>query len=273
MIDEFIEFIKEREKIRYRKESGLPKPWTDDPILAKYSFCNIRRDDDGVTRWLRKNWFEPNKEQEDLWFAAMVARNVNEPKTLSELDFPLPWQPENFLLKMAERQARGERLFRAAYMIRVGKTFGQTKSHGLVTQMFNPLWSNRAAIRPRWGDSLNEFHIRLVNSHGLGSFLDAQIVADIKPYGFISDAPDWVTFAAPGPGSIQGLNSLNKREIKAPWSSVDFQNKVNELREIVNKKLRLDPPLDAQNCQNCLCEWSKYYKAKYLGKAPRRRYA
>ena len=46
-------WVAERERIRVRKESGQPFPWTDDPILATYRFCNVRREDDRVTIWVR----------------------------------------------------------------------------------------------------------------------------------------------------------------------------------------------------------------------------
>jgi hypothetical protein len=46
----FVYFVGERETIRLRRESGQPRPWTDDPILAAWSFCNVRREDDRVSR-------------------------------------------------------------------------------------------------------------------------------------------------------------------------------------------------------------------------------
>lgn len=48
--EEFCWFIQEREKIRRNKESGLAIPWTNDPILQKYRFTNVWRQDDAVTK-------------------------------------------------------------------------------------------------------------------------------------------------------------------------------------------------------------------------------
>ena len=50
-----IDFTNERELIRKRKEAGLTV-LTDDEILGKYRFCNVRRRDDRVTAWLLKNY-------------------------------------------------------------------------------------------------------------------------------------------------------------------------------------------------------------------------
>jgi 5-hmdU DNA kinase, helical domain len=45
-------FIAERERIRCRRAAGEPPPWTADPILREWSFTNVRREDDRVTRWV-----------------------------------------------------------------------------------------------------------------------------------------------------------------------------------------------------------------------------
>lgn len=49
-IDGFLKFCKEREKIRDKKNSGEPRPWTKDEILHKKKFCNIDRKDDRMTK-------------------------------------------------------------------------------------------------------------------------------------------------------------------------------------------------------------------------------
>jgi hypothetical protein len=138
--------------------------------------------------------------------------------------------------------------------------------------MFNPLWERRELIRPRWGDTLAEFHERLKGEMNFGSFMAAQVVADIKPYGHLKDAPDWFTWCAPGPGSTQGLNILHNRDLKAKWKPHHFREEIQALQEVINRKLKCDPPLDAQDVQNVCCEAAKYFKAKYFGIPPRRKY-
>jgi len=49
---DYLYFIKERESIRLKKESGLLRPWTEDKILHKYKFCNIDRKNDKGTQTL-----------------------------------------------------------------------------------------------------------------------------------------------------------------------------------------------------------------------------
>ena len=51
--EQFIYWIKERESIRLKKDAGLPSPWTDNKVMQETYFCNINRENDNVTKWIR----------------------------------------------------------------------------------------------------------------------------------------------------------------------------------------------------------------------------
>jgi hypothetical protein len=180
-VAQFLYFIGERERIRIRRANGDPPPWTDDPILREWSFCNVRREDDRVTRWIADNWRTPHADDPDLLFAMVIARFVNWPDTLADLGYPVPWDPEHFLSVMNARKERDEVCFGPAYNI---SNFGSTtpKPEKLVQQVFAPLWGplTRKRLRPRDNDSLLSFYGRLREANGLGSFMAAQVVADVK---------------------------------------------------------------------------------------------
>jgi len=85
---------------------------------------------------------------------------------------------------------------------------------------------------------------------GLGSFLAAQIVADLKnTKGHpLEGAPDWLYFSAPGPGSLRGLS----------WY---YQAKVtpSNYHELINEAaINLGWEHCMQDLQNCFCEFDKY---------------
>ena len=118
---EFVAFIKERHAIYLRRQAGQPKPWTDDPILQRYRFCNVYRELDTVTIWIRQNWREPFTEHRNLWFAMAMARAINWPDTLEEIGFPERWDPTVISNVMVARKARGEKVYTGAYMLRSDK--------------------------------------------------------------------------------------------------------------------------------------------------------
>ena len=48
-------FACERQNIFWKKKNGEKAPWTDDPILQTYKFCNSYRVNDRVSQYLLSN--------------------------------------------------------------------------------------------------------------------------------------------------------------------------------------------------------------------------
>jgi hypothetical protein len=269
-------WIGERERIRIRRANGQPFPWTQDPILREWSFCNVRREDDRTTRWIAENWRIPHADDLDLGFAMVVVRCVNLPEALAELGYPVPWDPEHFLAAMGARKERGEVCFSPAYNISNGGS-GAPKAEHLVQKVFAPLWQplTRKRLRPREDDSLHSFYGRLKEANGLGSFMAAQVVADMKYVSPLKNARDWMTFAAPGPGSKKGLNRVLGRPVDAPWRDDDtWRAAFRQLREQIMPELERSGlgDLHAQDLQNCLCEMDKYERMRLGEGKPKRRF-
>ena len=110
MVDDFNRFMVERHNIFIRKElSKLPYPWSGDPILTEFSFCNVYRELDKVTIWIRENWREPHDENPNLPLAMAMARQINWPDTLEEIGFPEHWNPERIKAIMQGRMNRKEK--------------------------------------------------------------------------------------------------------------------------------------------------------------------
>jgi hypothetical protein len=273
---EFLFWIREREAIRILRASGAPPPFTDDPILREWSFCNVRREDDRTTRWIAEHWRSPHADDPDLWFAMCVARFVNWPETLADLGYPVPWDPEYFLRVMVARAARNETCFGPAYNISNGGKSTPKPQH-LVEQVFTPLWSPlaRKRLRPSNDDSLLSFYGRLKQMPGFASFMAAQVVADMKYVAPLKNARDWMTFVAPGNGSKRGLNRMFGRPVKANWrSDDDWRVAFRKLHEAIKPDLgRLGlSDLHAQDLQNCLCEFDKWMRVEGGEGKPKRRF-
>lgn len=261
-IDELYHWITERHSIYLKKEAGLPKPWTEDKILQQYRFCNPYRENDAVTRWIRENWRNPHASDANLWFGMVVARLVNLPGCLEEIDWPIPWDSNSFVKRMHLRRARGLNTFNSAYIV---STNGRTmdKAEYLADYVLTPMWNIRDKIAPRENDTLESFSHRLGGCIGMGTFMTGQVIADVKEAkgSPLHEAADWYTWAAPGPGSKRGLNIVLERDMETPWGK-DWLPTLQLLHTIIAKKLLADglPPLHAQDLQNCLCETFKWCK-------------
>jgi hypothetical protein len=271
-LEEFIWFIKERWSMHQKRVAGKPAPWTDDEILRTYRFTNVRREDDRVTRWIHKQWLEPNATDPDLWFGVYVSRVLNRPSTMERVGWPAPWGARSrAVLKILRTMYAGnERIFSAAYLV---SSHGRqvTSKIEYYAEVFSELWGKRVHLRPTKADTLQDVFQRLVDQPGIGPFMAAQVVCDLKFFAPLNKTADWQTFASYGPGSKRGLNFVCGREMYAGWPRATWQETHDELRRLVLPRLpEALRTLSATDSQNCLCEYSKYYKVKNgLGRARR----
>jgi hypothetical protein len=137
----------------------------------------------------------------------------------------------------------------------------------LAARVLTPLWEARRQVSPNSCDTLETFHKTLTMYDGLGSFMAAQVVADIKydPRSPLNNAPDFRTWAASGPGSRRGMNRLFERPADAPYREQQWRADMAILCDVLWSDPKLAPyheKLTAQNVQNCLCEFDKYMRAK-----------
>jgi hypothetical protein len=253
-------WITERYAIKERRESGMPPPWTADPVMAGTRFCNVHREDDKVTKWFRKYW---NK-GDDLTWKFVLGRMINYTDTLEEIVGVEELEEIKRVIKI--RRNMNLKVFTSVYTI---STCG--KSMDKIDYVLD--WVVR---RMKWDEerfeiklphtSLQDTYEKLLCVDGLGSFLTAQALADMKnTQGHpLYDAPDKKTFVVHGPGSIRGLEAF--WGIKVTPST--FRQSMLECRKLVDPLIPQGiPEIDNQDFQNCLCEFSKYVKVKTGGHA------
>lgn len=250
MLDLFIYYVKERDRIYQRREAGMPKPWTDDPILQRHHFCNNRREDDRGTqsiRWLIKTI--PDVERLPCLYT--MARMFNHAPTVSD------WL-RGGLPEVKRIRDNGGKIFNTAYVVSTcGESMDKVDYVARVVHEVAKLDVPRTSCRDAFET------LRTVN--GLGSFLAGQVVADLKNDRYLTGVPDWDTFAVMGPGSKKGLDF-----IYGPGTTErSFDARLDLLRTVTNGKI---PLLHAQDLQNCLCEFSKYVRYQQGLPGRRRKY-
>ena len=256
--ERFTYWIQERESIRLRKEAGQSPPWTDDEILQQYRFCNVRRMDDKVSRWLMDNWYRPNFNHPNMLVACALARFFNLPASLEAIGFPTVWEPKKIRNCLRKQQKRGLRVFNGAYMVRGND--GVDKIASVINYCLKPL--EKRFRRLIIGDSMQNAWVAITPFYGFGSFMAGQVVADLR-WAMRGAWADSKTWAPMGPGSRRGMNRLLERPIKQPLKQGQF---IAELQELVQSCRRLLPGsitsrLEMIDYQNCLCEFDKYSRA------------
>lgn len=276
----FVYWVKEREEIRVKKETGVPKPWTNDPIFQTYKFCNVRREDDTVSRWITANWIKPNDPHPNMWFAMIVARLFNWPPTLEELCFPqitFPELKEKWRKNLKGlRDDAGAKVFTGAYLVSTNGV-KMDKIDYILDRVLTPIWekgrspTNLKSVLADGGLlTLEEYWNHLRQFDGLGSFMAGQVIADLKFTCDLKDALDWWTWAPLGPGSIRGLNRYHGRPVDKSLSQNQGLREIREAQRLIEEKL--DWFLPTHNIQNCFCEFDKYLRVKNNEGRPRSLY-
>jgi hypothetical protein len=268
-LDPFFAYAIEREKIRIRREGlRLPRPWTEDPILQKYHFCNVFREDDRTTQWFRKHVRDPLRSRPEVLLATVLFRWFNRIST-GEAIFcqegiyhsgqRTAW--EEFLRILRERgevktsvlrhaivSYVGERgpFVTGAYLINTHACDGMSKLDGVLTQFgwfSETAWEGlaesmlKAVVLPStWGGesygswSLEQAWENLRWERGLGPFMAYEIVTDLYRTDLLMLAPDAYTWANPGPGAKRGLDRIHGRDIR---KSVPRAQLIEEMQEIL----------------------------------------
>lgn len=266
----FKKWIVERWDIKCKKERGELPPWTKDEILQSYRFCNVRREDDTVTKWIRKNWSYPN--DKNIVLAMAMARMVNWPPTLEELGYPFKWDAKQFEWVLFRREQQGHKVWSSAYIV---STNGNAvpKPQYIAKTVLEPL-SDRCSAGV-WPTPLGQLYNALRGFTGVGSFIAGQIIADLKNIkdSQWSGAPDWWTFVVPGPGSRRGLARLLGKPAPYTLSDKEFDKEFSLAYTLALETRTMGvPELCAQDVQNCLCEFDKYMRVRQGEGRPRQRY-
>lgn len=269
----FFGFIDERYLVWYRREVlQFDPPWTADPILQRYKFTNVRREDDTVTRWIRTYVRERYVNHPNLWFLLCIARYINWPDTLQELIdkkvWPVrSWDATSFAQLLEDRKQRGDKVFTGAYMTKAAPE-NDTKSRW-AAHVIDPLWQDRKDIKKYARSSIEDFVTRLSQYRDWGPFLCYQVAVDLSHTDWLRRAPDLNTYVTVGPGNKRGLNRIHDRPLQ---QSIPLKQAIREMVDLFIKQeqyLVMCPKLRLSDIQNCLCEFDKYERVRLKQGKPR----
>ena len=263
-------WMREREAIRVKKEAGLPQPWSNDPILNSYRFCNVRREDDLVTKWIDQHIRKSYADNPNLWLMLCIARQINWPPTLQYLMDEGVWPTQYFdsegiSIVLNNWQAKGNKVYTGAYMISAPREKGANKNDYIIGEVIGELWRNKDSF-PH--NSMQATHSWLTEFKGWGPFMSYQAVVDMRFTSILGSASDIETWAAAGPGTIRGLNRVYGRALDYRLSQ---KQALTEMRDIYQKN-ETGIAIDFSDVPNICCETDKYMRVWYKEGRPRALY-
>jgi alpha-glutamyl/putrescinyl thymine pyrophosphorylase clade 1 len=282
--NDLLAFMKERHNIYLKRAKGTAKPWTKDQILQSYRFCNVYRELDTVTIWVRENIREPFADHPNLWFMLAMARQINWPDTLQEIMDEGAWPRQRYdwakvRAIMLARQGRGDQLYTGAYMLNAhGTKPSDPKDKAFFTTklVLNSVWEFRSEIRRAFENgSMRQAWASLLPSHGWGPFTAYEVVCDARytRYGATAlwdrDAHAW---ANAGPGAKRGLNRLTGAPLKQPMRAEEALRLMRAYFDAIAPRWSHEPKLEMREIEHCLCEFDKYERTRLNEGRPRSTY-
>jgi len=281
-------WVGERETIRLAREREEPAPWTRDPILSTFRFCNVRRADDRVSRWVIRNVIQRYQGNPNLWIMLALARYINWPPALQKLMKGGGWPAKADVPARLARAAEilddpeeKEKMWTGAYMIRAesNKTapwyaWGKG-AYVMKIVIERELWKARGEFREFFSRDIRTVqyaHSLLAGRYGWGSFMAGQVVADWTYTPLLSGAADLYTWAPLGPGSLRGLNRLYGRALDYRLKQEDAIPEMRAARDAIVSDYPELADLTLHDVQNCLCETDKYLRTKLGEGRPRSRF-
>lgn len=270
IFDLYWTFAARRQTAFERRLAGYPWPWSDDPILRRFKFCNVFRATDRVSQYLIREvaYRKPFDTAEDRLFQIVAFRTFSKPATWDGIIARLGRAPRiedlaSGAFEMSLDDVKRERggLYTGAFILCATKAFGFDEKHknhvGLFRNMF---LEHEAGKRLQNASSLRAVVEFLEGFPLIGPFMSYQIAIDLNYSNVVNFSENDYTQA--GPGAIRGLAKVftdlgEYSPAEAIMWMVDHQE-----QEFKRLGLRFDGlwgrRLHAIDCQGLFCEVDKY---------------
>jgi hypothetical protein len=273
--DTYWRFAAERQAVFFRRAAGLPRPWTQDPIVATYKFTNAYRASDRVSQYLiRYVIYGPGlpRSPREVFFRILLFKLFNKIETWELLQRNLgtityaEYRFEVYDRVLQKAMAAGDRIYSAAYIMPPGtKAFGRKAKHQNHLLLLERMIADRLPERLMQSRSMQDSFEKLRSYPTVGDFLAYQYVIDIN-YSEITNFSE-MDFVVPGPGARDGLRKcfldpggLNEPELIRLMTDLqerEFARLGLEFRSLWGRRLQLI------DCQNLFCEVDKYARVAH----------
>jgi hypothetical protein len=270
VFDIYWRFTAERHRIYERRLRGEPGPWTEDPILNEYKFCNVFRAADRVSQYMIRDvaYREDESSLDDRAFQIVAFRTFSKISTWESLKSFLGGAPRIEQLESGEferalDQTRAEQggLYTGAFILCATNAYGRTTKHLNHVELFRDMFvRNDLGRQIREAPSLEAVYDLLHAYPLMGDFMSYQIAIDLNYSNLIDFSEN--DFTRPGPGALRGLKKvfLNLGGY-TPEQTIMW---MVERQEQEFERLGLEfgglfgRPIQAIDAQNLFCEVDKY---------------
>jgi alpha-glutamyl/putrescinyl thymine pyrophosphorylase clade 1 len=263
-------FASERQAAFERRLLGLLGPWSDDPILQTFKFCNVYRATDRVSQYLIRDvcYREEACSPVDRLFQIVAFRTFSKIRTWEAVLTFLGRAPTlddladgSFRRALAHARELNGGLYTGAFILCATDAYGQGLKHLNHVELFRDMFLHRRLGETLLAcESLQEIYEALHVFPLMGDFMSYQTAIDLNYSALVNFSEN--DFTCAGPGALRGIkkvfassNGLRPAEVIA-WMVK------NQEREFARLNLPFNGlwgrPLQAIDCQGLFCEVDKY---------------
>jgi len=260
-LDLYFYWIHERETIRINKEVLRHEPpWTDDPILQKFKFCQVFREEDRTTRWFKRHIRNVWRDDPEVLMATVIFRWFNfieTGRTLVRHNLHIEWDRK----KAIEEITKQDKWVTGAYIVKTPNRMDKVTG---VAECISHMWSDREKLVDQIlaTESLEKSWEILRDYPYMGPFMAYEVITDLRHTYLLRDAKDILTWANAGPGAMRGLNRLAGRDLDFSRRSHPWNDEMRELWEISRERLNSNlidlSRFEMREIEGGLCEFDKY---------------
>lgn len=268
-------FAYERQQIFERRLAGESGPWTDDPILQTYKFCNVFRAADRESQALiRETACNPAFDgTEDQLFQIIAYRFFSKHLTWKEICEVLGHPPMirdlangKFLQAVEETKAKNGTIYTNAFILCANKAFGHDEKHKNHADLFKRMFvADKLGTKIQKLASFREIYECLRTYPLMGNFMSYQLAVDLNYSSQVNfDEND---FCQPGPGALRGIKkAFEDTGSLTPAKVVHWMVK-RQQEEFDRRGLAFGGlfgrPLHAIDAQGLFCELDKYCRVAF----------
>jgi hypothetical protein len=263
-------FAAARQHAFERRIHGDPAPWSDDPILRTFKFCNVFRAADRVSQYLIRDvaYHDEGGSVDDRLFQIVAFRFFSKISTWRAIREYLGHSPTLKDLKdggfgeaIEHAKEKNGSIYTSAFILCASNPYGKNAKYLNHIELFRHMFlQDQLGSRLAVTKSLAAIYELLHKYPLVGDFMSYQIAIDLNYSPHVNFSEN--DFTQPGPGAVRGLRKLF--ETLGDFSPAEAISWMVDHQEAEFSRLGLTfnglwgRRLHAIDCQGLFCETDKY---------------
>lgn len=260
VLNTYIETALERHRIYKKKEAGLPKPWTTDPVYQQFFFCNLFRQYDKCSKWLIDNIIPLGR-----WDLIILYRFISTYELFEEIKANCALDDLAAVEKYLQVRKLQGSMFNGCFLRNPRIEGGWTETWKVPFYTIEAIRKEESVLKNFLKrDSLQELVGYLKKFPGIGGFMGYEYACDLE-YTKDFNPTDKYSWANMGPGAKKGMSLVRWGVPGKQMTQDEWLTDARELFVILKKRVEAEFPeedVSMREVEHWLCEFAKY--GKYL---------